>query len=173
VILCAWNTSALAMAEVYRASLPQNQDCPTRRGPVFKAPETKDNPLILHFETMSNKALKITGTPVRFVLAGEDERFREVQVELVGKTSVAVWSDKVSKPVAARFAWADRAYIDSWAESGLPTNPFRTDNWPMWRGGEGPFASEPPGLQRKFDQARLDYLLKVLRRACGTCAILG
>jgi len=33
--------------------------------------------------------------------------------------------------VAARFAWADRAYIDSWAESGLPTNPFLTDNWPM------------------------------------------
>jgi len=30
-----------------------------------------------------------------------------------------------------------------------------------------------PGLQRKFHQARLDYLLKVLRRARGTCAILS
>ena len=65
------------MAEVYRASLPQNQDRPTWRGPVLKAPETKDNPLILHFETMNTEALKITGPPVGVVLAGEDKRFQE------------------------------------------------------------------------------------------------
>jgi sialate O-acetylesterase len=116
---------------VYGASLPQNQDRPTRRGPVFKAPETKDNRLILHFETMNNESLNITGTPVGFVLAGEDKRFQEAQAEPVGKTSVAVWSDKVSKPVAARFAWADRAYINLWTESGLPASPFRTDDWPI------------------------------------------
>ena len=120
-----------AMAEVYAASLPKDKEPPTWRGPVFKSLETKDNRLILRFETMNNEALKITGTPVGFVVAGEDGQFQEAQAELVGKTSVAVWSDKVSKPVAARFAWAGRPYINLWTESGLPTSPFRTDDWPI------------------------------------------
>lgn len=110
----------------------------------FQGAGDKRQRLILYLETMKDGALKIVGTPVGFVLTVEDRHFQEAQAELVGKTSVAVWSDKVSKPVTARFARADRAYINSWAESGLPTNPFRTDNWPMSQGGEGPFASAPP-----------------------------
>jgi hypothetical protein len=77
MILCAWNTSALATAKVYPASLPQNQDHATWRGPVFKVPETKDNRLILYLETMNNESLEITGTPVRFVLAGRISVFRK------------------------------------------------------------------------------------------------
>ena len=41
------------------------------------------------------------------------------------------WRDKVSKPVAARLGWAGRPYINLWTESGLPTSPFRTDDWPI------------------------------------------
>jgi len=97
----------------------------------FQGAGDKRQRLILYLETMKNGALKIVGTPVGFVLTVEDRHFQEAQAELVGKTSVAVWSDKVSKPVAARFAWADRAYINSWTEDGLPTSPFRTDDWPI------------------------------------------
>jgi hypothetical protein len=39
---------------------------------------------------------------------------------VVGKRSGAVWSDKVLKPVAARFGWAGRPYLNLQIESGLP-----------------------------------------------------
>ena len=63
--------------------------------------------------------------------AGEDKKFVEAQAELVNKTTVAVWSDKVEKPVAARFAWSSRPYVNLWTASGLPVGPFRTDDWPL------------------------------------------
>jgi sialate O-acetylesterase len=65
------------------------------------------------------------------VVAKEDRKFHEARVELVGKSSVAVWNDDVPKPVAARFAWSGVPYLDLWTVSGLPVSPFRTDDWPQ------------------------------------------
>jgi sialate O-acetylesterase len=101
-----------AMAEVYTNSLPDKTNHPTWRGPVFKSAETKGDRLVLHFETMADEPLKLTGTPVGFVVAGEDRKFQEAQAELVGKTSAAVWSDKVTASVAARFGWAGHPHPD-------------------------------------------------------------
>ena len=120
-----------AMAEVYADALPDKTRRPTWRGPIFRNAETKGGRLVLHFETMADEPLKLTGTPVGFVVASEDRKFQEAQAELVGKTSVAVWSDKVPKPQAARFGWAGRPYLNLRTESGLPASPFRTDNWPV------------------------------------------
>jgi sialate O-acetylesterase len=78
---------------------------------------------------MGNEALKLTGTPVGFVGAGEDRKFVEAQAELVGGTAVDVSSDKVPKLVAARFGWAGRPCLNLQTESGLPASPFRTDEW--------------------------------------------
>ena len=119
-----------AMAEVYPDALPDRTKRPTWRGPIFKSAETQGNRLVLNFETIGNEALTLTGAPAGFVVAGEDRRFFEAQAELVGKTSVAVWSDKVPKPVAARCGWAGRPYLNLRTESGLPASPFRTDDWP-------------------------------------------
>ena len=71
----------------------------------------------------------LKGEPAGFAVAGEDRQFVEAKAQLVGTTSVAVWSDKVPKPVAARFGWSATPYINLWTESGLPVSPFRTDNW--------------------------------------------
>jgi sialate O-acetylesterase len=119
-----------ATADVYPDALPDKAKRPTWRGPILKSAEPKGGRLVLDFETMGNEALKLTGTPTGFVVAGEDRDFLEAQAELVGKTSVAVWSDKVSKPVAAQFGWAGRPYLNLRTESGLPASPFRTDDWP-------------------------------------------
>lgn len=120
-----------AMAEVYAESLPEGVKPPTWRGPVFKLLAAKADRLILHFETMNDEPLRLTGMPAGFVVAGEDRKFYEAQAEVVDKASVAVWSDKVTKPVAARFGWAGRPFINLWTESGLPASPFRTDDWPL------------------------------------------
>lgn len=42
---------------------------------------------------------------------GEDRKSCETHAELVDKTSIAVWSDEVTKPVAARFGWAGRLFF--------------------------------------------------------------
>lgn len=119
-----------AMAEVYAKSLPSGTKTPTWGSPAFKSVETKGNKLILNFDVMSGEELKLSGVPAGFVVAGEDKQFFEAQAERVDKTTVAVWSDKVEKPVAARFGWSSRPYINLWTVSGLPVSPFRTDNWP-------------------------------------------
>jgi sialate O-acetylesterase len=118
------------MAEVYAKSVAPNTKLQTWASPAFKSSETKGNKLILHFDVLPGDELKLTGTPVGFVVAGEDKLFSEAQAELIDKTTVAVWSDKVEKPVAARFGWSLRPFIKLWTVSGLPVSQFRTDNWP-------------------------------------------
>jgi sialate O-acetylesterase len=122
--------SRWAMAEVYAKSVPPRTKLQTWGSPAFKSSETKGNKLILHFDVMPGDELKLTGTPAGFVVAGEDKQFVEAQAEWIDKTTVAVWSDEVGSPVAARFGWALRPYINLWTVSGLPVSPFRTDNWP-------------------------------------------
>jgi sialate O-acetylesterase len=99
--------------------------------PAFKSATTKGNKLILQFDVMPGDELKLNGNPAGFVVGGEDRKFVEAQAELVNETTVAVWSDKVEKPVAARFGWSSRPYIKLWTTSGLPVTSFRTDDWPL------------------------------------------
>jgi sialate O-acetylesterase len=120
-----------AMAEVYVDALPGNTNRPTWRGAVFKSADKKNERLVLHFVTMNNEPLKLTGTPAGFVVAGEDRKFHEARAELAGPSSVAVWSEQVPAPVAARFGWAGRPFLNLATESGLPASPFRTDDWPV------------------------------------------
>jgi sialate O-acetylesterase len=120
-----------AMAEVYPKSLPAGKRPPTWGTPVFKSAETKDNKLIVRMATMDGEALVLKGEPAGFVVAGDDKLFHEANAEVVDKTTVVLTSDKVAKPVAARFGWSGTPYINLWTESGLPVSPFRTDDWPL------------------------------------------
>ena len=43
---------------------------------------------------------------------------------------MVVHSEKVSKPVAVRYAWADNPDCNLTGVFQLPAGPFRTDNWP-------------------------------------------
>jgi len=45
-------------------------------------------------------------------------------------STVVVWSDKVHKPVAVRYAWANNPICNLYNKAGLPAYPFRTDNFP-------------------------------------------
>ena len=40
-----------------------------------------------------------------------------------------VWSDKVDKPVAVRFGWANYPVVNLWNKDGLPASPFKTDDF--------------------------------------------
>ncbi len=66
--------------------------------------------------------------PSHFQIAGEDKEFVDAQAKIDGD-SVIVWSDKVSKPVAVRYAWHQEAQPNLINKEGLPASPFRTDRW--------------------------------------------
>ena len=64
-----------------------------------------------------------------FALAGSDREFHWAQARIVGNT-VEVRSNKISKPIALRYAWADNPKCNLYNEEGFPAAPFRTDQWP-------------------------------------------
>jgi sialate O-acetylesterase len=65
----------------------------------------------------------------RFEIAGEDKKFVWANAKIDGAT-VVVWSDKVPKPVAVRYAWAENPTgANFFNKAGLPACPFRTDDW--------------------------------------------
>jgi len=64
-----------------------------------------------------------------FAVAGVDRKFYWAEAEIEADT-VLVWSDKVPKPVAVRYAWASNPQCNLYNREGLPASPFRTDDWP-------------------------------------------
>jgi sialate O-acetylesterase len=64
-----------------------------------------------------------------FAVAGADRRWHWARARVTG-AAVEVWSDRVPRPVAVRYAWGnnpERANL--YNAAGLPAAPFRTDRW--------------------------------------------
>lgn len=64
-----------------------------------------------------------------FALAGEDKKFVWADAVIEGDT-IVVSSDKVPKPAAVRYAWANsHPWANLFNKDGLPAQTFRTDDW--------------------------------------------
>ena len=101
-------------------------------GPVYKSMKLEGSKVILELDPMGS-ALEVRdkyGYVKGFSIAGEDMVFhwaRGVQKE----SSLILVSDKVDKPVAVRYGWADNPLdANLYNVEGLPASPFRTDDWP-------------------------------------------
>lgn len=68
------------------------------------------------------------GAPAGFAIAGADKIFHFATAKIDGD-SVVVSSDKIQKPVAVRYAWAENPVGNLFNQAGLPVMPFRTDQW--------------------------------------------
>ncbi|HRH44934.1 MAG TPA: sialate O-acetylesterase [Pyrinomonadaceae bacterium] len=93
--------------------------------------EVKGNKIILTFDDVGT-GLKIkTGDKLNeFAIAGDDKKFIWADAKIVGKNKVEVWSDKIPKPIAVRYAFNNNPKNPNLTnDSGLPAGPFRTDNW--------------------------------------------
>lgn len=65
-----------------------------------------------------------------FSVAGKDKVFHFAKASFSSNNSVVVFSDEVEKIESVRFLWADNpGEINLYNSSGLPAEPFRTDNW--------------------------------------------
>ncbi|MTK54455.1 sialate O-acetylesterase [Paludibacter sp.] len=98
-------------------------------GPMFKSLSIIGGEIHIRF-SHAEKGLKTSdGKEVTgFAIAGDDKQFYWAKATIKGD-QVVVFPDKVSKPVAVRYAWADNPVCNLMNSEGLPAVPFRTDEW--------------------------------------------
>lgn len=96
--------------------------------PVYKSMEVKGNKATITFN-YADEGLMVKGSAVsQLYIAGNDKVFYTAEGKVSGN-KLTVSSDKVSDPVAVRFAFSSAAVGNLFAKNGLPVTPFRTDNW--------------------------------------------
>ena len=111
-------------------------------GPTYQSMEVEGNKIRVKFANVGG-GLTIAAAPSiqagvpqaepgkelkGFSIAGDDHKFVWADAKIDGD-SVIVSSDKVSKPVAVRYAWANNPECNLYNKDGLPASPFRTDDW--------------------------------------------
>jgi len=83
----------------------------------------------LHFDHIGD-GLAIRGDRLQgFAVAGPDSVFVHADARIEGE-HVIVSSQAVQNPIAVRYAWALNPRAGLYNAEGLPTSPFRTDDWP-------------------------------------------
>jgi sialate O-acetylesterase len=101
-------------------------------GPMFESVKFVDQKAFLKFtEIGSGLMVKDRyGYLKGFCIAGDDRVFYSAKAEIKGN-EVIVWNDSIKRPLAVRYGWADNPFdANLYNLEGLPTSPFRTDNWP-------------------------------------------
>lgn len=103
-------------------------------GPAFKSVtfEGGGDKAVLSFDHVGGGLVAKDGELTGFALAGDDKVFHPAKAEIKGDM-VVLTSDKVSKPVAARYGWVNFAKptLNFFNKAGLPASPFRTDDFPL------------------------------------------
>ena len=112
--------SQLALKQTYKKKrMPQS--------PLFKSYRIEGNTIRIGFDNPGKGFMK-SDTIKGFIIAGADHIFYPATVT-IPKKEIIVESPDVPHPVAVRYNWADNPDGNLYGLSGLPTAPFRTDNW--------------------------------------------
>ena len=110
-------------------------------GPLYRGMEIEGGKIRVSFDHVGSglmvgekRGLEPTrevagGKLARFAVAGDDRQWHWADAQIDGN-SVVVWSDKVEKPVAVRYAYRMHPQgANLYNKEGLPASPFRTDDW--------------------------------------------
>jgi len=98
-------------------------------GPLSTSFKVEGNRVLLGFKHVGGGLVAKGGEPLKgFAVASEDKKFVWADAKIQGD-SVVVSSDRVEKPVAVRYAWADNPVANLYNQEGLPALPFRSDTW--------------------------------------------
>lgn len=99
-------------------------------GPVFSSSKIEGGKILIRFKQPGGGLLAKDGDALKgFAIAGADRKFTWADAKIEGG-KIVVQSDRVPKPVAVRYAWADSPDCNLYNKAGLPAAPFRTDDWP-------------------------------------------
>lgn len=98
-------------------------------GPTYTSMKVEGDRIRLSFDHA--RGLHAQGEPpVGFAIAGRDRAFYFARAKIEGE-QVVVWSEKVPKPVAVRYAWATNPVCNLTNDEELPMFQFRTDDWDL------------------------------------------
>lgn len=100
-------------------------------GPTYRSHVVRGDTVVVSFGNVGGGLASGTGGDrvEGFEVAGADRRFAWASARIVGNR-VKVWSDRVSRPVAVRYAWANNpGRAELYNKEKLPAAPFRTDHW--------------------------------------------
>lgn len=100
-------------------------------GPVFKEFEIIEDRMVVSFDNVGKGLIANDkyGYLKGFELAGDDGVFHWAKASIL-KENVIVWSEKVLRPNALRYAWEDNPEdANLYNADGLPAIPFRTGKW--------------------------------------------
>jgi len=97
-------------------------------GPLYRSMTREESRIRIAFTHASGGLVAKGGEPLKtFAIAGADRKWVWADARIDGE-SVVVWSDKVPRPEAVRYAWADNPEgCNLYNKEGLPGSPFRTD----------------------------------------------
>jgi sialate O-acetylesterase len=120
----------------YRLSLPARKlvygENLVYSGPIYKSMVIEGNKAILTFDQTGSGLMTKSkyGYVMGFQIAGEDKKFYWAKGRIDGD-KVVMRCEEVKKPLAIRYAWSDNPEdANLYNKEGLPTSPFRTDDWP-------------------------------------------
>ncbi len=114
-----------ALAEVYGRG-------GTATGPMLRSAKSDGAKMVLTFdEAGAGLRIREGDRLEEFAVAGADRKWHWAEARIVGRDKVEVWSDKVPRPVAVRYAFNNNPRRPNLTnDSGLPAAPFRTDDFP-------------------------------------------
>ncbi len=95
-------------------------------GPLYDSMKVEGSKARISFKHVGGGLVARGEKLVGFSIAGGDKAFVWAEARIEGDT-VVVWSDRVEKPAAVRYAWADNPECNLYNKEGLPASPFRTD----------------------------------------------
>ena len=101
-------------------------------GPAYRDMRIDGNRIYITFDQVGAglKAEDKYGYLKGFTVAGEDHKFKWAMGIITGKNTVMLYCPTIENPVAVRYAWADNPDdANLYNKEGLPSIPFRTDNW--------------------------------------------
>ncbi len=96
-------------------------------GPEYESFSIEPGGIRIRFKK-SASPLKLLPPSSGFFIASDDRQFVSAQARIEGNDLI-VWSDAVTKPAAVRYAWDAAPKPSLFNGAGLPSAPFRTDNW--------------------------------------------
>ena len=100
-------------------------------GPTYRRHTISGDRVTIEFSNLgAGLVSRANGGPITgFAIAGADRTFVWANATVAG-SRVVVWSDRVAKPVAVRYLWANSPTAPVlYNREGLPAAPFRTDAW--------------------------------------------
>jgi sialate O-acetylesterase len=102
------------------------------RSPEFKSLGIAGNKAIVTLDYFGSglRPFDVTDA-VGFAICGEDKVWHWAKGKVLPGDRIEVTSDKVEKPIAVRYAWADNPVCNLFSKDGLPVTPFRSDSFEM------------------------------------------